>query len=948
MKSFKAQYGSFLVLFASICCLTGCNSPMRLSTPTGEVEITRKGVIVFHSEGVRSLYTPSFTIIRTDTDPELKMRPAGIPNVLYNAASWHSEQGDARQVVRTDDQIGDGFDAEILNGDVQARTFSIFNVGEQCVLKPSEIASDGSRIRFSYPAQKDFELSAELSIDSASGYPRLRGSLRPAIDGYYSVGFTGYEPLDTTRVEELWQPMIWQERRFPDRSYATLAYRCPVPSAFVMSDGASRGVVAAPTEFPFDPLPVMENSRFCVALRTVEGKASPMLFAPVPGGAESRMRAGEEWHFDVLLFASPGNTTDALQRVAEKIYGFRDLRHNDISTLNATIDRIIDYTTSSYSWFIDEQKGCAYSTDVPGAVKNVSALNPLEIALLNDNRTIYERRARPILEYMLSREKFLFSADSTQRIQYPSRRLNGPCAPISELTTLYEVFQEKDPFLVRLARQEYETSRVRNLDVREEGRTWKNALHLFRATQDSTFLREAMRGADAYIAARIDSPATDFSDPAAGGFFFWTGFAPKWIDLLELYETTGEERYLKAAHRGARLYTQYLWFCPQVPDSSVVVNPDGKAPYYFYLKQKGHTRMDAAREEVPAWRLSEIGLSPESSGTCTGHRAIFMANHAAWFLRLACYTGDDFLATIAKNAIIGRYRNFPGYHINTARTTVYEKEDYPLRGHKELSVNSFHYNHIMPHVTLLYDYLITDACYRSHGAIRFPDEFIEAYAYLQSKFYGHRPGTFYGEKAWLWMPSGLVECSDVELNYVAARSEKGLCLAFSNQCGRPVRASVRLDPARLEFDRQTECRVRLLSPDGACGEWSDGQFTVEVAPNSLTAVCIEGVRPRPDIQQHLLSIPDAWQKDYAVSADERVRCMLLNTDDLQPRVYLYFDISDAQYAAVSAEVNGSKKQSAHYPYEFTFPIDDRRIEIRASARKKDGSVTQWEPLVLEK
>lgn len=134
--------------------------------------------------------------------------------------------------------------------------------------------------------------------------------------------------------------------------------------------------------------------------------------------------------------------------------------------------------------------------------------------------------------------------------------------------------------------------------------------------------------------------------------------------------------------------------------------------------------MDAPREDAPAWRLSEIGLTPESSGTCTGHCAIFMANYAAWFVRLAHYTGDDFLAVIAKNAIVGRYRNFPGYHINTARTTVYEKENYPLRGHKELGVNSFHYNHIMPHVSLLYDYLVTDALYPQPGRNRFPGEFI--------------------------------------------------------------------------------------------------------------------------------------------------------------------------------------------------------------------------------
>lgn len=358
--------------------------------------------------------------------------------------------------------------------------------------------------------------------------------------------------------------------------------------------------------------------------------------------------------------------------------------------------------------------------------------------------------------------------------------------------------------------------------------------------------------------------------------------------------------------------------------------------------------MDAPREEAPAWRLSEIGLTPESSGTCTGHRAIFMANYAAWFVRLAHYTGDDFLALIAKNAIVGRYRNFPGYHINTARTTIYEKEDYPLRGHKELGVNSFHYNHIMPQVSLLYDYLITDALYRSRGAIRFPDEFIEAYAYLQSKFYGHRPGEFYGEQAWLWMPDGLVESSDIELNYVAARGEDALYLAFSNQCDREVVSTVRLDTERLGIDRNTTCKVRLLSPEGSCKDAHGGEFEVTVKPNSLTAVKIEGVRPKVAVQQRLLAVPEAWSKDYATSDDDRVRCMVLNTGKGDCHVYIYFNISDTEYASATAEVNGKRLGSGSYPYEFTFPADAEHLEIRTSARKKDGSITEWETLTLEK
>ena len=102
-------------------------------------------------------------------------------------------------------------------------------------------------------------------------------------------------------------------------------------------------------------------------------------------------------------------------------------------------------------------------------------------------------------------------------------------------------------------------------------------MHLYRATGEPGYLKKAVAGADRYIRRRIDTPAADFRDPEAGGFFFWTGFAPKWIDLLEMYELTGDKAYLRAAHRGAKLYTQYVWYSPAVPDRDILVNPDGKA-----------------------------------------------------------------------------------------------------------------------------------------------------------------------------------------------------------------------------------------------------------------------------------------------------------------------------------------------------------------------------------
>lgn len=116
------KYGLMTAAMTATLWLAGCGPSMHLPAADGNVGVARNGTITFRTDGTKSSYVPVFTIIRTPRDPELKMRPAGIENVLYNAATWRSESGDARRVERTDDQVGDGFDTSILEGAVESRT----------------------------------------------------------------------------------------------------------------------------------------------------------------------------------------------------------------------------------------------------------------------------------------------------------------------------------------------------------------------------------------------------------------------------------------------------------------------------------------------------------------------------------------------------------------------------------------------------------------------------------------------------------------------------------------------------------------------------------------------------------------------------------------------------------------------------------------------------------
>lgn len=909
--------------------------------------------IVINAADHQYVFTPSFVVLYNATDPGMALKPAGIKKVEYNVLTWKvadSTKADFKQKKINASVAGDGFDDRILRSKGEYRTANIFNAGERTEIVANSIEQKKDTVFFRFPSSQKFRLSAYVII-SAKPYPVLRYSFQPLQDGYYSVGYTGAPASAKDKVTAIWQPLIWQEKRIPDAAYLTPAFMATLPTTMVYDGAATIGVLAAPEYLPFQPLPVLANSQFGIALLNKQQQLQPQVYAPIPGGYGSRMNAGQTFRFGLQLVAEPLAINNTYERIAEKVFGFRDYRHNDISSLNTTLDNMVDYAMTDYAWFIDSLKGCAYSTDVPGAVKNVSSLNPLELALVRDDTAMFEKRAYPLMEFMLSREKFLFSLDSTQKIQSPSRRLKGPVAPLSELAALYELSGGTNDFYLQMMQREYNTDRVRNLDVKEKGNNWINAMHLYRATGDKKYLDAAVTKAKQYLEQRVNQPQTAFDDPFSGSFFFWPTYTNRWIELLQLYELTGDKPFLDAAVQGARNYTMFTWMCPAIPDSLITVNKGGKAPMYWYLQSKGHQPMYYPEEDAPAWRLSETGLTPESSGTATGHRAIFMANYAPWMLRLGYYAKDSFLLNVAKAAVIGRYRSFPGYHINTARTTAYEKTDFPLHKHKDQSVNSFHYNHILPMASMLLDYLVTDTYIRSKGSIHFPAAYIEGYAYLQSNMYGMQKGAFYQDKnVQLWMPARLLRISNTELNYIAARKDDKLLLAFTNQSAQPVTATVTVNSALVKLAAGSKV-TSYTGGEPPTGK--DSTIVVTVPANGITAMAITDVVYRSNgFQQQVLSGANNHSPDYAKLNTGNAHALLFKFGSYGRRLYIYLEDDDTKLKSVSLYyTNNTGKETkitdTIYPFEFTVSLTEQQpVEFRLSVTGIDGKAEESKTIIL--
>jgi hypothetical protein len=914
--------------------------------PSGDVEVAM-------SDAGVARFAPVVAMLTARADPNLEMRwgqfldPALRLNdtgSLYNVLTWGPKNSAPKSKTQ---HVEDGFDPTVDRGYGGGRTANLFSAGQLKTLRANTGRSDGRKILWDFPADETATVRAELDLPPDGTAPRLRLITTVKADGWYSFGYVGAPETSEADVEELWQPLIYNERRFPQEPFLEAAYRCPLPTTLVTQGGVTTGVLADPEEYPFQPLPNFANSRFGVALRNQRGLVQPMLFAPLLGGAGSRMKAGETREFVMRLVVAKAALSATYEHVARTLFGFADVRHNVLGSLNATLERMIEFGLSDYAKFNADLRGFAYDTDVPGAVKNVSALHPLSVALVTDRSEIYTRLARPLMEYFVSRERFLFTTDPKVKGQSASSHLRGLGAPLTEYANLYAISGGRTQFFRTAAEGLFGKDRVLNLEGKIRGDNWSNALGLYRATGEKRWLDHAIKDADAYLNSRVQVRQKDYADPDSRGLFFWPAFTPQWIELFELYEETREARFLEAAHRGARDYAQFVWLAPRIPEGAVRVHEDGLAP--AYRSGPRFPRIKADPETVPAWRTSEIGLTSESAPTSKGARGILLACYAPWMLRIASLTKDAFLHDIARSAIIGRYTSFPGYHLNTARNTAYEKPDFARRGKDELnSATSIHYNHIWPHIALLLDYLVADVFAKSRGAVDFPARYAEGYGYLQQRVFGDRPGKVYDESGlYLWMPRGALTLDHPELNFVMARGDAKLAITLTNQSESAVESHVTLSRDRIALAPGTTAKVTVWENNRRVRDTpltADGRIAVEVAAKGITTLLVSGVTPRVEFQDQMLGRAARLPMESVVDLGWRGARGVVLSFGAGELTSAYVYVPDFERTVTRCTVHyrqgGGEVRSmtdASYPYDFTLPVaGDAPLEFWFETQSDSG------------
>lgn len=890
-------------------------------------EITVLGGAAFklknRDDGSETTFDSTFTVWRNSRNPQLGYSKD------FNVRSVQKDNAPNYQVPAWNKQV-DFFKAP----------------GVKYVIHPMDLNVNEDRIGWEFARQDDFNFSAELIMLPGRGTPKLMMRLEPKNDGYYTVGYMGATQRNIEDCQWIWQPLIWQGKRFPIKSFFTEEYRFPIPAILMGYGDITVGVAADPAESPFR-LPERGNSRFGGLIRNSRGKAQPMMFAPVYGGPGSRMKAGGQFDFTMRLIVQKGGWYDVFKRLTYDLYGFHDYRQNGLCTLNQTLDNMVDFILNDdYSYWYPEMKTNGYQTDMAGWGRQQSAVSPLSLAMVCDNEKMYYHRALPTIEYMSSRRSNTIKLDGSKPF------MDGVGANTVEWTALDLISGKCSSVFEKFAFEKAgnplaDVKTVTQFDREQSLRLAKNDLRtlvaMYRLTDDRRYLTAAQTVADHYIEWRVDREPVDFLDAKSS---FWQEIAPMYDILYELYEATEDRCYLEAAVKSMRQFTGFIYYQPTVPDTNILVNEGGS-----------FMGIPAPEEIVPAWRVSANGLASECGGTSHSHRGIFMTPYAAYMAKLAMYTQDELFIDTARSAMVGRYANYPSYAYRHGHTTVNQRPDYPLRPFEELTWTSEHYNHPTPMATYIIDYLVAEAFYRSNGRIKFPSRYTCTGAYFMNQVYGDRPGTFYGESGvWLWLPQSLITTDNLQVNYVAGHGNGRFYIALMNQSSEPVTPVVSINPAKVTLPDAATAKVIRSDTDPRQIIVSDHKFPVTIGPKGITTVVIDTAQCNTAFQhQYMNTRTEHTSGDSYRQIDSsfgKITGMIFSVAKPLTSAYIWLEATgeDIKEVTVCYQLDGKDASVAdsQYPFEFTIPLtgNEKVFIYSVEAVGPDGKSMQSEKVRL--
>lgn len=869
-----------------------------------------------------------------------------------------------------------GFGRRVTGGSPVANwgegEIDVWKTAQTIEILPTGFEVDGKTIRITYTENELFDFSASLSLPDGAGVPLISWNIASKAKGYFAIVYNGLEDRDPEKLDFLYQPLIWSWKRFPEQAVLTPESYATTPAVFTTQDKLTEGLAIPSSEIPFR-FATASNSRFGLMLRTERGMAKPMVMAPILGGQESYLETGYSHTFSIQYYLATGTWMEGADYLYQQVMEYPLERQNAMVSLNETFHNMIDFAMDDYySGWVQEYKGYDYKFDVPNTVKNVSAIHPLSVAFTTGNQEIYDRRGLPMLEYLMSREKYLYAINALpeKQTQNPSHFLKGPAMELWEMASIFSLLGGTNTALPKEIERLFGKSRQLNLETEVSGASWKDYLARYLVNHGQEYLDSAILLADEYLDLTLYQYPSDFSTNAGlrdAQATFVNDYSTTWQELLELYELTQDKKYLNAAYEGAKQLSLWTRSTPFAPDKSITVNEGGEVEGIFpgrrfksdsYEWQEFDMTTHIQEHVVPAWHTSLVGLLPEQPGTYV-YGPIMLFHQAGAMLRLAHLQQDETLKKIAYNGILGRYNNFPGYYFTSLYTNVYQQTNYPLHEYLGIKYNAVFYNHLWPHVALIQDFLVSDAYYRSAGKIDFPALFSPGYAFLSNKVYGHAPGSIYdNENVSLWLPKNPFKTSEKSVNHLLGRDGENTFIVLMNTSPNAITDTFHLSQEVFKWDAEREYSVEVLAGNELSGEHTlkNGNLHVQIAAGGIAVFKIKGLFQTQyfpgNFKMKEISASGKeryFRKEYSSPAIGTLTGMSFKSMEQLTDFYMYSTSTEDHVSRVQLDYKIGEEAwqqvtDESYPFEFSLRVEnnDQPVKFKWKALDPEGNLHESE------
>lgn len=708
-----------------------------------------------------------------------------------------------------------------------------------------------------------------------------------------------------------------------------------------------------------------DRQPYGMSLRNDSGDIQPTAYAP-QAGLRSAMSEGDTTAYAFGVCATVKPLYEAYVEVCRTQYGHTSYRRNVYgSSLTDAVHNIVDlvsiepdgddsehFVPSFSGWwsrakgFIDIENNQAVRGATAGAL-----LSAFYLTATADDQSFYDKRARPMLEYQVSRRAVGSTPIAGSPIYGDARvhthALGGYVHDAGTLVPMWHLTKRAVGGFHRAAKDLIVTRPAYEPDHRSP---WSTAMHAYELSGDPARLTEALAIARRYARDQVNTPYTRNVTELQFGF----SYVKSWLELFVLYELTGERDLLEAAYTEVKRFITQTAVRP-VPEGTVSV-PDPSANISQIDGWHGggvpeYPSTSVPVETVPKWMVSNSGLTFEqlitfkignSTTENPGGGHVLNPIWAPALLRLAYEVDDAFIRDTARNMVVGRFTNYPGYYQKQyiARPMT---PDFPVVGPPGLS--GIYYHHAPGQLELALDFLFSDAYVRSQGQIHFPSQFESTFVYFRTRLYGAAPGSFYGEsEVWPYLPKGIIAVENSMINWITAVGPDDFYVALSNSSSETVTTRVEFDEQLTGIDPDGTYDAQLIADDGArvAASVTNGRITVVVPSAGLVSLVVRGAgvpapwHRAPDAVDRSSVSYTLDDSDPSGAFGMTKALLIVRPDGVGVDAFVQTDAQDA--ATMTYSINGGPDQvtpAKPYPYEWTIPLtsltDRFTYEVRSAS-----------------